>query len=285
MKSFQKKRVWIAVLVAVNLGIVGYYLYDVLVLKTSYTDKLFRLLAVIFALLAALARLLGGGGPRGSLKAYERTYQKELGVAFQTRPRLRRALLRACRLYNENKLEKALNHLEKLLLKCESEHDAVPVLLFIAVCYTDGGLLDEAIKAYYTLLKQDPKNALAHSNLGQVYMQEGDFNMALRHYDKSIEYEARNYLAYNNRANCYFRMGEYEKAIRDAEQALEYKNNGSQAAGLLTIIYALQGDEENKKRYYHLAIACGEAPEKINAAIEYYRNERDDAEDAAEERE
>ena len=56
----------------------------------------------------------------------------------------------------------------------------------------------------------------------------------------------------------------------DAKQALAIKNKGVEAAGLLTIIYALHGDEENKKKYYHIAITSGKKPEDLNAAIQHY---------------
>ena len=81
------------------------------------------------------------------------------------------------------------------------------------------------------------------------------------------------YNAYINRANYYFRKGEYDPAITDAKQALEFKNNGVEAASLLTVIYSLRGDENNKKHYYHLAITSGKRPSELDQAIEYFLNE------------
>ena len=56
-------------------------------------------------------------------------------------------------------------------------------------------------------------------------------------------------------------------------RSLEIKNNGVEAASLLTVIYALTNDDENKKKYYHIAITSGRHPEELNEAIQFYLNE------------
>ena len=43
---------------------------------------------------------------------------------------------------------------------------------------------------------------------------------------------------------------------------------------MLAITYALKGDEENKEKYFHLAITNGEPPENLNRAIEYYLSQK-----------
>ena len=73
-----------------------------------------------------------------------------------------------------------------------------------------------------------------HSNLGGLFIKEGDFETALKHYNKSIELKPDNYFAYINRANYYFRIYEYDLAINDALKALEFKSNGFKAASLLS---------------------------------------------------
>lgn len=257
------------------LGIVGYYLYDVLVLQTSFGKNVFRLLAVVFLLLGTLVRLQNGG-ERKSLVIYEKAYEEELRGAFHDEPLLRKKLLCACRLYDESNYRKALKYLYQLMKDAEYKEDICPVLLFTALCYTDANVPEEAIKVYNDLLQIDSRNAQAHSNLGLLYMTVGNFEKALEHYDKAIAYQPNNYCGYVNRANYYFKQEAYENAVADAKQALEIKNNGAEAAGLLTIIYALQGDEENKKKYYHIAITSGKRPEDLNEAIQYYLSEKDE---------
>ena len=272
MKRRTSSIIWIALLSLLILGMVAFYVYDVIWLKTPFTKNLFRTIAILCLLLGTLLKLIKGSG-RKSLDLYEKAYSDELGYAFKNKPLQRKKLLCACRLHNESNYRKALKYLFQLLREAEFERDSIPVLLFIALCYTDAGFADEAIKVYYDLLKIDPNNARVHSNLGGLFISEGDFETALKHYNRSIELKPNNYYAYINRANYYFRINEYDNAISDAKQALEFKNNGIEAASLLTVIYALQGDESNKKIYYHIAITSGKKPEDLNDAVKYFLNE------------
>jgi len=272
-----------AVVVLLMLAIVGLYLYEVLVLKKPYTENLLRCIVIFFGGIGTLVKLWNGQGRRRSLSFYEKAYRQELGKAFQNKPSLRKKLLCAYRLYNEDNYRKALKYLYQLLKAAESREDTCAVLLLIALCYTDTNVPQEAIKAYEKLLQVDLYHAQSHSNLGLLYVKVGEFEKARQHYDSAVRYDSKNYYAYANRANYYFRIGEYENALPDAARALEIKNNGVEAASLLTIIYALQGDEENKKKYYHIAIASGKRPEDLNAAIEYYLKENEAIPTGAEE--
>ena len=272
MKRKKTNIIIVVLIAAAIIGLIAYYLYDVLYIKTPYTKNLFRMLAIVFMLLGTAVRVFNGGS-RKNLNMYEKAYANEIGFAFNNNSVQRKKLLCACRLYDESNYNKALKYLFQLLQECEHDRDAVPVLLFIALCYTDAGYTEDAIKSYYELLKKDNNHAQAHSNLGHLLVKSGEFESALKHYNKSIEIKPENYFAYINRANYYFRINDYDNAITDAKQALQFKNNGVEAASLLTIIYALKNDEENKKKYYHIAITSGKQPEELNEAIQYFLNE------------
>lgn len=265
----RKKRVVITFIVILGmLGVLGFYLYEVFVLKVPYKEHLFRALAVFSTLCGTLVKL--NYVSRKPLSFYEKAYADVIGYAFNNNQFLRKKLLCACRLYDESNYRKAMKYLVQLNREAEYDRDRVVVLLFVALCYTDSGLYSDAITVYYELLKIEPNNARAHSNLGFVYVKEGDFDMAVKHYTKSIECEPSNYYAYTNRADCYFKLSKYDDAVCDAQKALAFKNNGVEAAGLLAIIFALTGDEENKRKYFHLAVSSGKNPEDLKQAIEYY---------------
>ena len=272
MKRKSANIIWIIVVILAIVAVIGFYIYDVAYQKNSPTKNLFRALAIVVLLLGTLFKLVNGGN-RKSLGVYEKIYEQQLGYAFKDKPFARKKLLCAVRLYNENNYRKALKYLFQLIKEAKTERDIVPVLLFIALCYTDGGAPEEAIKVYYDLLKHDYGNSTAHNNLGQLYIQKGKFDMALQHYSKAIECNPNNPAAYNNRANYYFRIKEYDEAIVDAKKALEIKNNMVQAASLLAVIYALKNDSENKKKYYHIAITSGRSPEELDESIEYFMRE------------
>ena len=271
MKRSRSNVIFIIVVILGILGVAAFYIYDVFYLKTSYTTSLFRVLAAILLLLGTLIRLLSSRG-RKRLDVYERAYQDELGYAFKNKPIARKKLLSACRLYDESNYRKAIKYLHELLQEAEFERDLIPVLLFMALCYSDAGLTEDAVNVYYDLLKYDPNNAQVNSNMGTLYIKQGDYQTALKYYTKSIECKP-DYIAYLNRANCYFRLHEYDMAIDDAKKALEIKNNGVEAADLLTVIYALRNDEENRRKYYHIALVSGKSPEELDEAICYFLNE------------
>ena len=109
-------------------------------------------------------------------------------------------------MYDESNYRKALKYLYQLLKDAEYKEDVCSVLLFIALCYTDAHIPEEAIKVYTKLLQIDPRNPQVHSNLGLLYIEVGDFETAREHYDRSIQYKPDNYYAYINRANCFFRQ-------------------------------------------------------------------------------
>lgn len=272
MKNKVVKAICATILILLILAMVAFYLYEVLILKVPYTQNLIRAVAVVGAGCVSLIRLLAGTG-RKSLAFYEKAYADEIGTAFGNKPRLRKKLVRACRFYDESGYNKALKTLGQLSKEAEVSKDKVPVLLFIALCYTDMHMPQQAIKAYNDLLRVDPGNVQAHSNLGLLYVHIGDFPQAVSHYNRAVELKPDNYYAYANRANYYFRIQELDDAITDAHKALEIKQNGREAASLLAIIYALRGDEENQKKFFRTAVAAGQKPQDLKQAIEYYKNE------------
>ncbi len=263
----------IVIIVAI-LCVIAFYIYDIVYNNTPVMQNLFRTVSIVFVLVATGIRVFYSKR-RKSLDFYEKSYESELRYAFKNKPFNRKKLLCATRLYNESNYDKALKYLFQLNKEVENEHDASAVLLFAALCYTDMGLNEQAIKIYYELLEIDYRNERVHSNLGLLYTNEGNYDMALKHYNESIKCEPNNYYAYVNRASCYFKQSDYPKAIKDAKKALEFKNNGHEAASLLAIIYALQGDKEKKEKYAHIYITSGENPDDLKYAIEHYMKEKE----------
>lgn len=270
MKKNAVRTIVTILVVLLILAMIGFYLYEVIVLKKPVTENLVRVLALLVAAIGTLVKLYGGRTGRGSLQMYEKAYANELGKAFSEDPKRRKKLLNACRYYDESNYPKALKCLSQLQKNDLTRKELVPVLLFTALCYTDAQVPEEAIRVYERLLAYDPGNSQVHSNLGLLYASQGQYEKALQQYGRSIDCKRENYYAYVNRANCYFKMGEYDPAIEDALTALTFKNNGHEAASLLAILYAMRGDEQNKNKYFRLYIAAGKSGEDLNNAIDYY---------------
>ena len=258
----------IAVLLAI-FGVIGAYIYDIYANGTPFGDNIFRTAAIVFMLLGTLVRLMGRRGRRG-LEFYERHFKEELGQAFMNKPLMRKKLLCAVRLYNEDNYRKALKYLADLYKKSETARDGLPVMLFIALCYSDAGLPQEAVKVYQQMLEVDHRNERVHSNLGYQLMRLGDFSLALQHFGKAVEYNPQHYYAYVNRANCYFRTDDYENAERDALEALEIKSNGREAASLLAVLAAIRGDSQAEKKYSRIYVNNGGDGDELRESIAHY---------------
>lgn len=241
-------------------------LYSFITGQESFLVDLFP--TFIFLMLAAgcLAKLITSQG-RVHLEVYEICYKEEIGDAFKNNLIKRKKLLSACRFYNEKKYSKALKLLNYLLGEARQEKDLSPILLFIALCYTELGLFENAQKIYYKLLDIEPNNAQAHYNVGAVFMEMGDYDTALKHFDMAVEVQPNSYYAYLNRANYYFRIGEYDNAIKNSNQALAIKDNGVEAASLLTVIYALMYDDDKMEKYYDIAVSLGKNPDDLDRLI------------------
>ena len=81
--KLNKKQVIICAIIAVAiLGVVGFYLFEVLYLKKPYTQNLFRMIAITLALISTFIRCLSGAG-RNSLDFYEKAYDKDIRHAFK----------------------------------------------------------------------------------------------------------------------------------------------------------------------------------------------------------
>ena len=278
MKNSAKKVLITTLIIVLILGVIGFYLYDIFSKGTPWDQHIFRTIAIVAMLLGTLVRLYDTAS-RKSLELYEKAYEEEIGFAFKDNPLKRKKLLCACRLFSERNYSKALKYLSQLAKEAEYQRDLIPVLLFAALCYGDANIPKESIKIYYDLLQLNPNHAHAHSNLGYQLMKIGNYDEALVHFDKAISIKPKDYHAHVNRADYYFDREQYDQAIADATYALELKNNGQEAAGLLTIIYALLGDEENKQKYYHVALTSGETPERINQAIQFYCSRKEKGEE------
>jgi tetratricopeptide (TPR) repeat protein len=80
-------------------------------------------------------------------------------------------------------------------------------------------------------LNINPRLALAYSNRGLLYGEQGKPDLALSDFNQALNINPRYATAYNNRGVLYFNRLEKEKAIRDLRQAAElFRQQGNAAA-------------------------------------------------------
>lgn len=265
------------------MGFLLFFIWDVGFNNTPITKNLFRFLIIEFLLLSTLLRISGTLG-RHDIEFYERQYKEEIGDAFKDSI-LRKKLICAIRLYNENNFRKAIKYLTELKRDCKNPDDFKSVYLFTALCYTDLGAVYPAIEEYRELIKNVPNYYTAYSNLGMLYEECGDFKNANLNFMKSIELKPDNHFAYNNAAHCYFKQHNFDMSIQLANKALEINNNFKQSLSLLSIIYYILKDNENCEKYFHMAVSAGENAEELKEFFENYTIEFNNSESENEDKE
>ena len=143
--------------------------------------------------------------------------------------------------------------------------------MFLALTYTDMACYAEAAQAYSQMIAAGIYSSRIYSNLGHVYSKMGQYEDAIANMHLALQNDRRNAFAYQNLAALYFETYDFEKAIQYAKEALTINCKFRQAATLLAIIYALQENQEEAKKYAHIAISAGENPVDIKRGIEHYR--------------
>jgi tetratricopeptide (TPR) repeat protein len=71
------------------------------------------------------------------------------------------------------------------------------------------------------ILKNDPANYKALTNLINIKVSKGEFEYALTNYNKMIADHPGEPVLYNNRADVYLKMKEYDKAFKDVNKSIE----------------------------------------------------------------
>ena len=258
------------ILILLILSVIGLFAYAYLSNQVPSTSNLVRGGLIISLCIIGLLRTITRR--RKSLTFYEQQYSDILHRAFEDQPYLRKKLLCAVRLYNEDKFDKALKYLTDLRKYANTKYDTYCVDLFAALCFTDFGIYDQAIRIYKNIICKDNADSRIFSNLGHVQMKIGEYDNALQNYQRALDYDRNNPYAYNNIAQAYFQMYEFANAIEYAKMSLSINSKFRQASTLLAVIYALSDDKDNAEKYFHIAISSGMNPKELKDTIDYYRS-------------
>ncbi|CAM8647148.1 lapB Lipopolysaccharide assembly protein B [Acidimicrobiia bacterium] len=93
-------------------------------------------------------------------------------------------------------------------------------MLGVALQLHQNGQLDQAVKAYESVLQTDPKNAYALYNLGQIAQTRGDNAKAIVYYNDSLKSDPTlNFVIYN-RSLAYRDTGRNDEAIAGLRQVV-----------------------------------------------------------------
>ena len=81
--------------------------------------------------------------------------------------------------------------------------------------------LAKAFRNFLDAVALDENFALAHNNLGLVFLEIGDLSNAVQHLNKAIELDDNLDIAYSNRGLAHLERGDFEAAYEDFGKALE----------------------------------------------------------------
>jgi tetratricopeptide (TPR) repeat protein len=121
--------------------------------------------------------------------------------------------------------------------------------------------VDKAIAEYTELLKRNPNDASAKSNLavayyirGLTFTSKGEHTRAIEDYGEAIKNEPNYPLAFDKRGRANLETGNYDQAIKDFEQLFEFTPNDAQVKENLADAYNSRAIAYDKKGDYAHAI-------------------------------
>ncbi|MCR5763259.1 MAG: tetratricopeptide repeat protein [Treponema sp.] len=208
-----------------------------------------------------------------SLGYYKNFYKDIIKDSFEDNKKLLKKFLQAVSLYNVNKYQKSILHLNSILPECRRMNEKYCVKLFLALNYSDSGDSDSAMKMYEDMIDEYIADSTVFSNLMLLYKDKGDFEKADEIGKKAISYDPQNYIAYNNLASSSFHKGDYDQAAEYAKKCLEIQNDFLPSIKLLFIIYSLNEDSEQAGFYEKKAIANGVSKKDLQAALDCFLGE------------
>ena len=128
-------------------------------------------------------------------------------------------------------------------------------------------------KLWKSVIEPYPRVALAHTNLGHHYAQQGRIEESISEYQKALILDPEDALTLNNLGTVYRRKGMFDEAIAAYKRVLEMKPNYALAYTNLGVAYEQKGmlDEALSAHLKALAIEPQNALAHTNLGVVYMR--------------
>jgi len=111
-----------------------------------------------------------------------------------------------------------------------------------------------ANEEYLTSLLSRPDQWTSHYNLGNYYLDRGDFNQAVTSYNTALKLESRAVPAMVNTSIAYARMGENKKADESLKKALKVAPDNAAANFNMGLLEAEENELKEAEKYLRKAI-------------------------------
>ncbi len=129
-------------------------------------------------------------------------------------------------------------------------HNFSCVHYYLGNSYEERGMEKEAIKAYQTAIKIEPKNSDAYYAYGIFYQKRGRFKEALVQFRGAIKANPTNTFFYNGLGSAYASLGDYQSAIPEFQKAIEIDPQNLKAYLNMALAYYLLKDYQNAMEIY-----------------------------------
>jgi tetratricopeptide (TPR) repeat protein len=130
-----------------------------------------------------------------------------------------------------------------------------------ATCARKGA---NAIAACDNWIRQEPKNAVAYWDRGEIYRNIGDYDHAIDDFNQAIKFDPKYALAYQRRSRAYYGKHEYDRAMADIEKALKLDAQDWESIMDRGLVYEAKGDVGRAFADYDQAIRL--APNSASVA-------------------
>ncbi len=160
----------------VAVMVVGLLCYQGFVTHELTGTNLMEGILILAGLILTVIR--GPRRTRANKKDYKIAYGHLIGDAFSQDPKLEKQLYKALDDFNKRRYPVALRKLEQLRLESARSAEYFTTTVFIAICHSRMGNLEEAIY-YYSEALQIQEHTTVASNLGNCYLELGKTDEAL----------------------------------------------------------------------------------------------------------
>lgn len=148
---------------------------------------------------------------------------------------------------------------EKIEKKLEKEYKS---MIAEAKKLAGGKRLKQAEKKYLDILKDDHNNVKAYQGLGEVYLEQGEYEGAVEVLEKVSELDPTNDLAFTNLGMALMQMHKYPEATHAYEHAVAL--NGKIAHRYINLALAAEKTGDFKRQISALESAVNIEPENTD---------------------
>jgi tetratricopeptide (TPR) repeat protein len=147
---------------------------------------------------------------------------------------------------------------EKIEKKVEREHRTV---ITEAKQLAGDNRLKQAESKYLSIIKDDHDNVKAYQGLGEIYLEQEEYEGAVEVFTKVSELDPTNDMAFTNLGTALMKLDKYEEAIYAFEHAVAL--DGKVPHRYINLALAAEKSGDSKKQIAALEHAADLEPEKI----------------------